>query len=137
MAAATARSTPSVDYGGSSGNFNYFVSGDYTTNTLGIESPDGSSDPAHDRTKQYHGFAFLQDILDEHSSVTAILGTSNDMFQIPNQSGLQPSGIDGIVGLGPQDPGERRILCCRRTGRRHFRRRSWTSASARSPIMAS
>src|SRR5450755_3969313 len=33
---------PSVAYGGSSGNFNYFVSGDYTTNTLGVESPDGS-----------------------------------------------------------------------------------------------
>ncbi|MGC9955232.1 MAG: TonB-dependent receptor [Rhizomicrobium sp.] len=96
---------PSFDYGGSSGNFNYFVSGDYLTDTLGIESPDGKSDPSHDRTKQYHGFAYLQDILDEHSSVTAIIGTANDMFQIPNQTGLQPSGIDGIVGLGPMDPG--------------------------------
>ena len=66
------------------GAFNYFVSGDYTTNTLGIESPDGSADPLHDRTKQWHGFAFLQDILDQNSSVTAILGTSNDMFEIPN-----------------------------------------------------
>ena len=67
-------------------HFNYFVSGDYMTNTLGIESPDGSSDPLHDRTKQWHGFAFLQDILDQNSSVTAILGTSNDMFQIPNSA---------------------------------------------------
>lgn len=96
---------PSFDYGGSSGNLNYFVSGDYMTNTLGVESPDGKSDPKHDRTKQWHGFAFLQDILDAQSSVTAIVGTSNEMFQIPNQSGLQPSGIDGIVGLGPQDSG--------------------------------
>jgi outer membrane receptor protein involved in Fe transport len=96
--------TPSIDYGGSSGSFNYFVSGDYTTDTLGIESPDGSADPLHDRTKQWHGFAFLQDILDQNSSLTAILGTSNDMFQIPNQRGLQPSGLDGITGLGPVDP---------------------------------
>ena len=50
--------TPAFDYGGSSGSFNYFVSGDYTTNSLGIESPDGRSDPAHDRTKQYHVFGF-------------------------------------------------------------------------------
>ncbi|HUO90640.1 MAG TPA: TonB-dependent receptor [Rhizomicrobium sp.] len=92
---------PSFGYGGSSGSFNYFVTGDYLTNTLGIESPDGSVDPLHDRTKQWHGFAFLQDILDDNSSVTAILGTSNDMFQIPNQRGLQPSGLDGITGLGP------------------------------------
>ncbi|MEJ1968240.1 MAG: TonB-dependent receptor [Rhizomicrobium sp.] len=97
--------TPSIDYGGSVGSFNYFVSGDYTTDTLGIESPDGSSNPLHDRTKQWHGFAFLQDILDQNSSLTAILGTSNDMFQIPNQRGLQPSGLDGITGLGPVDPG--------------------------------
>jgi outer membrane receptor protein involved in Fe transport len=92
---------PSFDYGGSSGGFNYFVSGDYTTDTLGIESPDGSVDPLHDRTKQWHGFAFLQDILDQNSSVTAILGTSNDMFEIPNSRGLEPTGLDGINGLGP------------------------------------
>jgi outer membrane receptor protein involved in Fe transport len=97
--------SPSIAYGGSSGHFNYFVSGDYTTNTLGIESPDGSADPKHDRTKQYHGFVFLQDILDQNSSVTAVLGTSNDMFQIPNQVGLQPGGVGGIVGQGPLDPG--------------------------------
>jgi outer membrane receptor protein involved in Fe transport len=95
---------PSVSYGGSSGHFNYFVSGDYMTNTLGIESPDGSSNPKHDRTSQYHGFAYLDDILDENSSVSAVLGTSHDMFQIPNRVGLQPSGIDEIVGLGPMDP---------------------------------
>ncbi|MEO8301292.1 MAG: TonB-dependent receptor [Rhizomicrobium sp.] len=96
--------SPSFAYGGSSGHFNYFVSGDYTTNTLGIESPDGSSDPHHDRTQQYHGFAYLQDILDNNSSVSAVLGTSNAIFQIPNRIGLQPPGLDGIVGLGPQDP---------------------------------
>ena len=92
---------PSVDYGGSSGSFNYFVTGDYLTNKLGIESPDGTSDPLHDRTKQWHGFAFAQDIIDEQSSVTAILGTSNGIFQLPNQRDLQPTGLDGITGLGP------------------------------------
>jgi outer membrane receptor protein involved in Fe transport len=97
--------SPSIAYGGSSGHFNYFVSGDYTTNTLGIESPDGSTNPRHDRTQQYHGFLFMQDILDQNSSVTAVLGTSNAIFQIPNQVGLQPGGIGGVVGLGPLDPG--------------------------------
>jgi outer membrane receptor protein involved in Fe transport len=95
---------PSASYGGSSGSFNYFVSGDYNTSTLGIESPDGHSDPAHDRTKQYHLFGYAQDILDQNSSVTAVLGVSNEMFEIPNSIGLQPTGLDGIVGLGPQDP---------------------------------
>jgi outer membrane receptor protein involved in Fe transport len=92
---------PSLDYGGSAGSFNYFVSGDYLTNTLGIESPDGSSNPVHDRTKQYHGFVYLEDIIDGDASVTGIFGTSRDQFQIPDQVGLQPSGLDGINGLGP------------------------------------
>jgi len=82
---------PSFDYGGSTGSLNYFVSGDYLTNSLGIESPDGSSDPIHDRTTQYHGFAYLEDILDSDSSITAILGTSHDHFEIPNTAGLTPT----------------------------------------------
>jgi outer membrane receptor for ferrienterochelin and colicins len=97
--------TPSFDYGGASGNLSYFISGDYMTNGLGIESPDSSHTPEHDRTKQWHGFALVQDVLNQNSTLTAILGTSNAMFQIPNQAGLQPSGISGIVGLGPLDPG--------------------------------
>jgi outer membrane receptor protein involved in Fe transport len=96
--------TPAISYGGTTGRFNYFVSADYTTNTLGIESPDGSSNPLHDRTQQYHGFAYLSETLDQNTSLSAVLGTSNDIFQIPNQRGLQPGGIDGIVGLGPLDP---------------------------------
>src|SRR5579872_6976694 len=96
--------TPSFDYGGSVGHLNYFVSGDYNTNSLGIEAPFATHTPDHDRTKQWHGFAFVQDILDKNSSITAIMGTSNDMFQIPDTPGLQPSGI-GVVGLGPLDPG--------------------------------
>src|SRR5579859_2563425 len=75
---------PSLAYGGSVGHLNFFISGDYNTNQLGIESPDGSANPLHDRTKQWHGFAFAQDILDQNSSITAILGTSNAMYQIPN-----------------------------------------------------
>jgi outer membrane receptor for ferrienterochelin and colicins len=101
---------PSFDYGGSSGNLNYFISGDYMTNGIGIESPDSLGTPAHDRTKQWHGFAFVQDILDQSSSITAVLGTSNAMFQIPDLSGPfeeQPAGVTStfsppsFVGLGP------------------------------------
>ncbi|HEY5336777.1 MAG TPA: TonB-dependent receptor, partial [Rhizomicrobium sp.] len=83
---------PSFDYGGNSGNFNYFVSGDYLSNDLGIESPDGSRNPLHDHTSQYHGFAYLEDILDSNTRVTAILGTSHDNFQIPNNPG-QPTNF--------------------------------------------
>src|SRR5258706_3395463 len=54
--------TPSFNYGGTSGSINYFVSADYLQSDLGIESPDGRSNPLHDHTKQYHGFAYFEDI---------------------------------------------------------------------------
>jgi outer membrane receptor protein involved in Fe transport len=82
---------PSFNYAGSSGSFNYFVAGDYLSNGLGIESPDGRSNPIHDDTKQYHGFAYLEDVLDADNRLALTFGMSSGSFQIPNRSGLQPS----------------------------------------------
>jgi outer membrane receptor for ferrienterochelin and colicins len=81
---------PSADYGGSVGNFNYFLSGDMQRSDLGIESPDGSSSPLHDHTAQYHGFGYFEDILAETDRLALIVGTSNDSFQIPNAAGQVP-----------------------------------------------
>jgi outer membrane receptor for ferrienterochelin and colicins len=82
---------PSFDYGGSTGPYTYFVTGDFLRNDLGIESPDGSSDPLHDHTKQHHGFAYAEDVLDQNDRVSAIIGVSDADFQIPNLRGEQPS----------------------------------------------
>jgi outer membrane receptor protein involved in Fe transport len=82
---------PSVDYGGHSGNLNYFVSADMLRSDLGIESPDGSANPIHDHTTQYHGFGYFENILDADNRLSLILGASSGWFEIPNQSGLQPS----------------------------------------------
>jgi len=83
---------PAAEYGGSSGNFSYYMTGDYKVNDLGIESPDGSANPLHDHSKQGHGFAYFEDILDPNNRLSLILGTSDDSFEIPNQRGLQPGG---------------------------------------------
>ncbi len=81
---------PSFNYGGSAGRLNYFVSGDFLRNDLGIESPDGSSNPVHDHTKQYHGFGYFEYILDETNRLSAVLSTSTGNFQIPNRIGATP-----------------------------------------------
>lgn len=81
---------PSMNYGGSEGSLNYFVSGDFLRNDLGIESPDGSSNPIHDHTTQYHGFAYLEDILGEADRLSLVLSSSTGMFQIPNIANLTP-----------------------------------------------
>jgi outer membrane receptor protein involved in Fe transport len=92
---------PSAEYGGSSGNLSYFVSLDMLRNDLGIESPDGSSDPLHDHSTQVHAFGYFEDILDANNRLSLVLGAFNGEYQIPNQRGLQPGGIAGITGLGP------------------------------------
>jgi outer membrane receptor for ferrienterochelin and colicins len=79
---------PSFNYGGSDGRLNYFVSGDFARNDLGIESADGSSNPSHDHSKQYHGFGYFEYILDDADRVSAVLSSSVGNFQIPNRAGL-------------------------------------------------
>ena len=81
---------PSFTYGGSVGNTNFFVSGSFLRNELGIESPDGTSTPDHDRTDQLQGFAYLDHTFGTNDRVSLILGTSQDRFQIPNTLGLEP-----------------------------------------------
>ena len=86
---------PSFFAGGSAGALNYFVTGDFMRNNLGIESPYNAITPIHDETRQYHGFGYFEYILDPNDRVSWILGTSHDQFQIPNTPGLAPSlGLD-------------------------------------------
>jgi outer membrane receptor for ferrienterochelin and colicins len=82
--------TPSLEYGGSWGRSSAFVSGSYTGTDVGIESPDGSANPLHDHSDQYQAFGYFDHILNDNSRVSAILGTSQQKFQIPNVRGLQP-----------------------------------------------
>lgn len=92
---------PSAEYRGSFGRLNYYLSGDYTQNNIGITqaTPD---DPIHDSTKQGHGFGYVEYLLDATSKVSAIFGTFVGHFQIPNSQdqtpdlGLTVNGIDSF-----------------------------------------
>ncbi len=89
---------PSLTYGGSSGDTNYFVSGDYRHSGLGIESVDGRSNPVHDDTDQYQGFAYVDHILNANNRVSFVGGYSNQWFQIPDPVGQQPSAGWSVGG---------------------------------------
>ena len=96
---------PSFAYGGGAGSFSYFVTGDLLRNDLGIESPDGSSNPIHDHTTQYHGFGYFEDILDEDNRIALMLGSSVGKFQIPDLDGKQPPlglNVDGVTDYPSQ-----------------------------------
>jgi outer membrane receptor for ferrienterochelin and colicins len=100
---------PSFNYGGGEGAFSYFVSGDFLRNDLGIESPDGTSNPLHDHSRQYHGFGYFEDILNADNRVSMLLGSSVGQFQIPNLFGEQPSlglTVNGVSAYPSQDLNE-------------------------------
>jgi outer membrane receptor protein involved in Fe transport len=82
---------PSAEYAGSVGNLNYYVAGDLLENGIGIENPTGSNNPIHDQTRQAHGFAYLEDIIDPTSKISLIMGAYQGSFQIPDNPGQTPA----------------------------------------------
>src|SRR5271170_2523511 len=82
---------PSFTASGSSGAFNYYLSGSYLENDLGVENPTSTVNPLHDHTTQAHGFAYLSYIPTSDARVSAMLGTSVGFFQIPDNPGQTPN----------------------------------------------
>jgi outer membrane receptor protein involved in Fe transport len=82
---------PNFSYGGRSGAIDYFATGQFLHNAIGIENPTSSSWPIHDSTDQWHGLGKVTGIIDEQTRVSFIAGGSNARFQIPNNPGQTPS----------------------------------------------
>ena len=103
---------PSAEYGGSNGATNYFVSGSFRHNGLGIESVDGSSTPLHDKTDQVNAFTYVDHILGDGDRISFIGGFSNDNFQIPNPRALHPDAgwnVGGKTDYLSDDLNERQL----------------------------
>jgi outer membrane receptor protein involved in Fe transport len=81
----------SLTTSGSSGGFNYYVAGTYLRNDIGVENPTSSVNPIHDQTEQGHGFAYLSYILSPDARISAILGSTVEFFQIPNNPNQAPN----------------------------------------------
>nr|WP_279587897.1 TonB-dependent receptor [Sphingomonas vulcanisoli] len=88
---------PAFEYGGSIGSTNFFASGSYLRNHLGLASPDGSGHPLHDQTQQYEGLAYVDRVLDPQTRIALVVGASDERFQLPNLRGLNAA----TANLGP------------------------------------
>lgn len=93
--------TPYFEYGGTTGQTQYFVTGRYLQNNLGIENPTPANEAIHDHTSQERGFAYVSTVIDPTSRLTYIGGTYNAAFQIPNNPG-QPANFTAF-GLNTFD----------------------------------
>jgi outer membrane receptor protein involved in Fe transport len=93
---------PSVEYGNTNGNLSYYLTGSYLTSDLGIENPTSSTSAIHDRTNQAKGFAYLSYLVNPTTRVSAMFGTYDGKFQIPNNPGQMPDpdGLGYLAGAG-------------------------------------
>ncbi|MDR3566988.1 MAG: TonB-dependent receptor [Syntrophobacteraceae bacterium] len=82
---------PSIEYGGSDGKLNYFVSGSYLGDDLGVENPTSSQSAIHDHTDQANGFAYFSYLLNDTTKLSFMSGTYDGWFQIPNNPGQTPN----------------------------------------------
>jgi len=94
----------SANIGGTAGDLQYFVTGSYLQNQIGIENPTASNSAIHDDTRQTKGFAYLSYLLGEQSRVSLMLGTAQSRFQIPNVPGEAASfALAGVTPPASQD----------------------------------
>jgi outer membrane receptor protein involved in Fe transport len=82
---------PSVQFGGTSGKLDYFITSSYTHNDLGVENPTGSHRPLHDYTNQQRFFGYFSYRIDDTSRLSLLLNASNSDFEIPNTPHLTPA----------------------------------------------
>ena len=54
--------TPYFEYGGTAGQTQYFVTGRYLQNNLGLENPTPANEAIHDHTTQERGFAYVSTV---------------------------------------------------------------------------
>lgn len=81
---------PSAEFFGSVGKFNYYLSGSYLGNSLGVENPQDTRNALHDKTRQNKSFGNLSYFLDDNTRLGAMFGTYNGRFQIPNNPDQAP-----------------------------------------------
>lgn len=82
---------PSAEFFGSVGKFNYYLSGSYLGNSLGVENPQPTRNALHDKTRQNKSFGNLSYFLDDNTRLGAMFGTYNGRFQIPNNPDQAPA----------------------------------------------
>jgi outer membrane receptor protein involved in Fe transport len=100
---------PSFSYGGTVGKMDYYFTGDWLKNPIGIENPTGSYNALHDVSEQYHDLAHLDWILNPTTRLSLILGISNEQFQIPNNPGqatIPGLSVDGVSTFNSSDLNE-------------------------------
>ena len=74
---------PSFEYGGSKGNFSYYVTGQYLGTDRGVEPPTSGPTAIHDTSNQGSGFGYFSYFLNPSTRLSLVSGAAINHFQIP------------------------------------------------------
>lgn len=102
--------SPTFEYGGTSGPWQYFFTGRLFLTREGVENTTPASTPLHDFSRQgrYFGYATAQ--LDDITRLSIISGASISQFQIPSTPGQVPAFTAfGVSDLDSSGLRERQI----------------------------
>ncbi|EHH69679.1 TonB-dependent receptor [Gluconobacter morbifer] len=80
---------PSLQYGGHKGKWDWFATGDFVHNRVGIENTTPKFNALHDLTNQYHFLGHARYTADENTRISLTAGVSNAEYQLPNNPGQQ------------------------------------------------
>ena len=81
---------PSLQWGGTTSNLDYFVAASYLHDNHGIDNTTASPNPLHDMTDQEKFFGYFSHHFDQTSRLTLLLSSSDAGFQIPDTAGVAP-----------------------------------------------
>jgi outer membrane receptor protein involved in Fe transport len=98
--------SPSVEYGGSEGTTQYFLSGRYLQSDQGLENAMPTADPIHDHTSQERFFGYGSTLIGDSDRLTYMTGAWVGRFQIPDVLGEEPLGDYGPSTLSSADINE-------------------------------
>jgi outer membrane receptor protein involved in Fe transport len=82
---------PSFSYGGSSKGTDFYFTGSYLHDDLGLENPTPESTAIHDETNQYRGMAYVSHQFDGGGRLSFLFSGADQDFQIPNTPNQTPA----------------------------------------------
>lgn len=117
---------PSFQVGGTKGQWEYFVSGSFNRNNIGIENPTPAFRATHDVTEQGKAFGYASYHFDDTSRISLLTSVSDANFEIPNAAGLPKLyAIQNVGDVQSQDVNDRQneqnyyvVLSYQKTGQR-------------------
>jgi opacity protein-like surface antigen/outer membrane receptor protein involved in Fe transport len=91
--------SPYFEYGGVTGQTEYYATGRYLSTGLGLENPTAALNAIHDNSQQGRFFGYTSTLLDPSTRLVTIAGMGETRYQIPNNPG-QPVNAGGFNGPG-------------------------------------